>query len=322
MSESTWVRAVSAEKFEELVVAASHDVPVLVDFWAAWCGPCRALGPVLERIADHFGGKLIVAKVDTENNQELATRFQIRGIPACKLFVDGVVADEFVGALPESAVLKFLAPHIKSEVDAALAEVAQWRGSLTKGNDNDNDDDDDNDNDNDNGNDNGNGNGNDNDDDNAVAAQKLLASLLDSHPDHPGVVLEAARVALALGDLDLARTRATSIKMGTDEFDDAQALLGIIDLAMVCHQAGGLEAATIAVTEANPTESSAARYAYGACLAAAGQFPQALEVMLKLVGDDRKFNDDAARKAMLVLFAQCSDDAMVREFRRRLSVLI
>ncbi len=309
MSESTWVRAVSAENFEEQVVSASHDVPILVDFWAAWCGPCRVLGPVLERVADHYEGKLIVAKVDTESNQELATRFQIRGIPACKLFIDGVVADEFVGALPESAVLKFLAPHIKSELDATLAEVAQWRRAMmanaSEANSNPS-----------------NPNVSNDDNDDAIAAKKLLASLLESHPTHPGVALEAARVALLLGDVDLARTRASSIQLGADEFDDAQALLGMIDLAIVCRQAGGLEAATTAVKKAQPTESSAARYAYGACLATAGQFPQALEVMLKLVGDDRKFNDDAARKAMLVLFAQCSDDAVVREFRRRLSVLI
>lgn len=122
MSTSQHVVDVDASDFEREVVERSRSLPVVVDFWAAWCGPCRTLGPILEEAVDARDGDVLLAKVDVDRNQELAARHAIRGIPAVKGFRDGEVVDGFTGALPRQQVEAFLDRLVPSDADRLTAE--------------------------------------------------------------------------------------------------------------------------------------------------------------------------------------------------------
>lgn len=118
------------QDFDRDVIERSRQVPVVVDFWAPWCGPCRTLGPVIEKLARAAGGRWELVKINTEEHQELALDHDIRSIPAVKLFVDGRVKDEFLGALPEPEIRRWIDRHLPSPFAAAVGAA---RGQLSEG---------------------------------------------------------------------------------------------------------------------------------------------------------------------------------------------
>lgn len=124
MVDSRFIVEVTRDNYEQLM-RTSFEVPVLMDFWADWCQPCHMLMPVLARLAEEYQGKFLLAKLNTEQEQEIAGGFGIRSIPTCKLFVDGQPVDEFMGALPEHAVREFLNKHVAREPSPALVQARE-----------------------------------------------------------------------------------------------------------------------------------------------------------------------------------------------------
>jgi putative thioredoxin len=130
-SISPYIQEVTTSSFQQAVLQKSHDVPVVVDFWATWCGPCKTLGPMLEKLAAESGGSFILAKVDVDTNQELAAQFNVQGIPTVIGFRDGGPVDQFTGALPERAIRDWLDRLLPSELDLI---VDQARDAAIAGN--------------------------------------------------------------------------------------------------------------------------------------------------------------------------------------------
>lgn len=156
--------------FEYAVLEESKIRPVVVDFWAPWCGPCKSLKPILEKLAAEYDGRFLLAKVNSDDNQELATRYGVRGIPSVKAFINGEPVDEFSGALPEAEVRVFLDRLLPGPADEMRAQAAELRDAG----------------------------------DVSGALQKLAeASRLD--PDHVGIRLDATEIMLDLGEADEAR---------------------------------------------------------------------------------------------------------------------
>lgn len=280
------VRDVGDADFDVEVIERSHEVALLVDFWAAWCGPCRALAPMLEQAVGELDGKVELAKVDTEANPGLAQRYRIMSIPAVKLFSKGHVVGEFVGALPLGQIRQFLRNHVPSEAD----EIVQRAIVLLQ-----------------------------TDGPEAVRGELERALALD--PKHAGAHLAAARLALREGDAEaldrhidvLERQDPTS-----DEAVTALRLREILGLRRVCEEAGGLDACRARAADEDDLDT---HFALGCCLAAREQYRDALETFLEVVKRNNRHRDGAARKAMVTLFDVIGRrDDLVDEYVRQLQI--
>ncbi len=277
---------VSAATFARDVIDRSREVVVVVDFWAPWCAPCRVLGPVLEDAVARTGGKAVLAKVNVDENQQLAVQFGVSGIPAVKAFRNGVVVAEFVGNQPPHVVDAWVRQLVPAEDESA---VDRARRLLAAGD--------------------------------VAEAEATLRRFLMKEPEDGKVLLELARIVAARGAVDEARELLGKIPDGAPEKEAADREVLLIEMIGAGAAAGGLEAARARVA-ANP-EDAAARFALAGAWLAAGRTRDAMEELLEIVKRDRKFRDDGARRTLLALFDRLGPDHPdVQEMRNRLAMVL
>ncbi|PKO87573.1 MAG: co-chaperone YbbN [Betaproteobacteria bacterium HGW-Betaproteobacteria-12] len=277
---------VTLEDFEAKVLLPAETVPVLVDFWAPWCEPCKVLKPMLEKLAEEYAGRFLLAMVNSDEFPELAQHFGVRSIPSVKVLFQGQLVDEFNGALPESQLREFIdrvalpaGPAAASPREQAVALIGE--GQLD-------------------------------------AALTILVEASRAAPDDEAIRLDAIELLMQLGRNDEAQQLlAVDYKQ---EGDRATALRARLALAQGAADTEPLEAKLAANPDDHATRLELAR-AY----AAQSRFREALEAALEVVRRDRFFDEGAGRKALLQLFEALAGeqyDDLVREFRRKLSAAL
>ncbi|GAA6142072.1 thioredoxin [Hydrogenophaga sp. 5NK40-0174] len=267
---------VTVANFEQEVIAASMQTPVLVDFWATWCGPCKVIGPILEKLETEYDGRFKLVKIDSDQEQQLAAAFGIRSIPTCVLLIGGQPVDGFMGALPEGQIKEFLDKHLPSEGELqaeADAEAAQDMLATA--------------------------------DDPAEASSALdkLAQAVAQAPDNDGLRFELVKQYITHGRLEEA-AGALAPAMGQIpvqlRFEALSQWLNALEFVTNDPRGQWPIAKFDEAIEKNKRDFET-RFAKCRVLIAMGEWPAALDEMLEIIMRDKKWDDEAPRKTYIGL---------------------
>lgn len=280
---ATNVTEVTESEFQTAVIEESRKRPVLVDFWAPWCGPCRSLTPILEKLAGEYAGQFLLAKINSDQNQALAGALGVRGIPNVKAFHGGEMVDEFTGAMPEGMVRQFLERVLpsKAEKQRQAAMQAYQAGQSEQ----------------------------------ALATLEEAQSL---EPDNDTIRMDRVEVLLKLGRAPEAAKLLDELKPLTamePRVEHLRAELAFAD----GHETGADIEKLEARVSANPQDLDA-RLELAKNYVNQKQFEPALQQLLEIIRTDRKFGDDAGRKTMLAVFELLGNDhELTSQYRRLLA---
>jgi len=277
---------VTEQNFASQVIEASHQQPVLVDFWATWCGPCQSLMPILEQLAQSYQGKFLLAKVEIDSQQGLASQFGVRSVPTVKLVKNGQIVDEFTGALPESQIRTFLDKHIENESDQLMQQALM----LYQQGD-------------------------------SEAALSQMGQIMQAHPDNLDNKLIYTNILLREQHVDEAKKWLDSLSVEASDNPQVQAMQAQLEFIHIVDNAPDM--ASLQQQVADNPDNSEARYQLSAHAILQGQFEIAFEQLLEVVKRDRQFQDDAGRKALLKLFDLLGDKhELVSRYRRKLAMAL
>ena len=280
----------SARTFVADVLEASREVPVLVDFWAPWCGPCKQLTPILEKVVREAKGAVKLVKINIDENQAIAQQLRIQSIPAVYAFRNGQPVDGFMGALPESQVRDFIKRLASGVGPSPTDELIGIAEEAAKGGD-------------------------------LATAAQAYGQILQEEPQNPAALGGLARCYMASGDTERAKQ---TLALVPPEHQSHEAVAGVqaqLKLAELAHKVGDTDV-LLAKIEADPNDHQS-RIDLAASLAARGENEAAIAELLESIRRDRNWNEAAARKQLLTLFEEVgAGDPAVQNGRRRLSSLL
>lgn len=289
-SKGQWIKDSSEATFMQDVVDASQEAPVIVDFWAPWCGPCRTLGPALEAAVNAAKGKVRMVKVNVDENQQIAAQLRIQSIPTVYAFHQGRPVDAFQGALPASELKKFVDKLMALNVDEGLgAALDEADAMLAEGA--------------------------------AAEAAEVFAAVLAEEPENPRALAGLARAQIAVGAFDQAEALLNNAPAAIARSQEVEAARAQLALARQAANAGPVDELR-SVLAANPADHQA-RYDLAQALHAKGDVAGAIDELLELFRRDREWNEGAAKAQLFTIFeALKPTDPLVVKGRRRLSSMI
>ena len=286
MSGISNIIEVNEADFHSRVIEKSGQVPVLVDFWADWCAPCKMMLPVLESLAGEFGDQLVIAKVDTERERGLAEQNGIRSLPTLRIYRHGEVVEEVLGAQSEAVLRPLIETYIERESDRQLQSAVELnRQGKT------------------------------------VQALQLIEKAYQGDPDNSRIPLEYARLCIESNKPERADEILQAMPRDLRESDEAKRLGAVLEFTKVSSSAAQVE--SLQASLENDPGQSQVRYQLAARQVLSADYDNALNNFLELLKRDRNYADGAAQRGMLAIFDILGDqDERVTRFRRQMFTLL